>query len=156
MVSLNIEGHRRNNYYLSQLIHEYSPIFIFIQKTWLSHNDANKKLSGDFPNYNFLTTSQDMYINSEDLFLMSGPIWHGTAIGWLKSIDMLTTKLNVVSERFCGVKYCDKSTTVSILLYTVYLPTSGKDDLFLEILSLLEFDIKQNKTEDCTIVIGID
>ena len=121
------------------MVKKYCPLFIFLQETWLSdHESCN--ISNDFQEYCFLTTSSDMFIPVEDLLLKSGPVWHGTAIGWKKSIDKDITKLPIISERFCGVKYVDKSTDISIILYTIYLPTSGQDEEFLEIISSLSFD----------------
>ena len=61
---------------------------------------------------------------------------------------------DVVSERFCGISYLnDKS---NILSYTVYLPTSGLDEEFLEVLSQLCSDINQYKQENSAIIIGAD
>ena len=62
----------------------------------------------------------------------------------------------VISERFCGVKYEDTDSKVNILAYTVYLPTSGQDDEFLEILSILSSDIAQHNTNDSVVIIGTD
>ena len=60
----------------------------------------------------------------------------------------------MISERFCGVKYSDSQTR--ILAYTAYLPTSGKDDEYLEVLSQLSFDLKSNMDENIAILIGLD
>ena len=96
-----------------------------------------------------------MFLPTEDLILQSGPVWHGTALGWKKSAEKFITKFEVVSERFCGVKY-ETNVNNSIIAYTAYLPTSGQDDLFIEVLSLLSFDIIQNNTDNSIIVIGTD
>ena len=97
-----------------------------------------------------------MFVPVEDLVLQGGPVWHGTALGWRKSIDSSVTKLPIVSNRFCGVKFVDKHSKVSILVYTAYLPTSGKDEEFLEVLALLNIDIAQNNTENSAGIIGTD
>ena len=78
-----------------------------------------------------------MFTPVEDLLLQSGPVWHGTALGWRKLIYNDITKLLIISSRFCGVKYVNSITDVSVIAYTFYLPTSGQDDDFLEILALL-------------------
>ena len=88
--------------------------------------------------------------------LEAGPTWHGTAIGWAKDADKHVSKVPVVSERFCGLKYSDKATDTFMLAYSAYLPTSGKDDEFLEVLSLLSFDIQNNFIENCCLLIGLD
>ena len=116
----------------------------------------SKSISKDFVDYDFLTTSSDMFTATEDLLLQSGPVWHGTALGWRKTATKHVTKLPVISDRFCGVKYVDSNLDSSIIAYTAYLPTSGQDDQFLEILSLLKYDIEQNNTENCIVMIGTD
>ena len=95
-----------------------------------------------------------MFTNTEDLLLQPGPVWHGTALGWRKSVTKSIVKLPIVSDRFCGVKYSVLDT--SILAYTLYLPTAGQDEEFLEILSLLKHDITNNNTENCAVIIGTD
>ena len=119
-------------------------------------NHESTILSKDFQDYSFHTTSADMFTATEDLILQSGPIWHGTALGWRKSLDKSMTKIPIISERFCGVKFVDTSTDTSIIAYTAYLPTSGQDEEFMEILSLFSFDIAQNNTENSVIIIGTD
>ena len=153
---MNIEGYKRNRYYLSKLINDYQPIFAFIQEHWLPDFETNVKMSKDFQNYNFLTTSSDSFTVPEDKMLESGPTWHGTALAWLKTVDSCITKIPIISERFCGVRYTDNKTNTNILAYTAYLPTSGKDDEFNEILSQLSCDIRNNLEEKCAILIGLD
>ena len=82
-----------------------------------------------------------MFVPPEDLILESGPVWHGTALGWKKSVDKFITRIPIISNRFCGAKYVDSRSNTSILLYSTYLPTSGKDEEFLETLTLLCVDI---------------
>jgi hypothetical protein len=129
---------------------------MFIQEHWLPHHQASDKFSADFPSYKFLTTSSDMFCPPEDLILQSGPVWHGTALGWSSSIDTFITKIPVVSDRFCGVQYLDIVNNIDILSYCAYLPTSGQDDEFTEILSLLTLDLSSNRCGKSTILIGLD
>ena len=70
------------------------------------------------------------------------------------TIDKYILKVPIISERFCGVSYSDKQS--HILAYTVYLPTSGQDDEFLEIISKLSFDISDNICAKSSILIGLD
>ena len=44
----------------------------------------------------------------------------------------------------------------NILSYTAYLPTSGQNEEFLEVLSQLSFDIRNNADEKSSILIGLD
>ena len=113
-------------------------MFCFIQEHWLPHHEASVRFEKDFKGYKFLSTSADMFTRTEDKMLESGPTWHGTALGWNGNIDNHISKLPVISERFCGVNYSDKQT--NILAYTVYMPTSGQDDEFLDVLAKLSFD----------------
>ena len=131
-------------------------MFIFLQEHWLPHYQACDKLSSDFPSFRFLTTSSDMFSPPEDLALQAGPTWHGTALGWPSSIDTYVSKLPIVSERFCGVQYLDIANNIDILSYCAYLPTSGQDDEFNEVLSLLTLDLLTNRRESSTIIIGLD
>ena len=149
-----MEGFKRNKFYLSQLINEYEPFFIFIQEHWLPHYEAEAKISTNFPQYNFSVTSSDIFTHAEDKMLEGGPTWHGAAVGWRHNFGKHVSKIPIISERFCGVKYTDGHT--NIIAYSAYLPTSGQDEEYLEVLSLLSFDIRNNKTENSCILIGLD
>ena len=139
----NLEGLKRNKFYLSNLVSEYKPLFLFIQEHWLPYHDASYKFDTNFDGYEFLATSSDMFTPVEDRMLESGPIWHGTALGWDTNIDHYVSKIPVISERFCGLTYSNNHT--NIIAYTAYMPTSGQDDEFLEVLSKLSFDIMLQK-----------
>lgn len=80
----------------------------------MPHYEANNKFVNDFKSYNFSTTSSDMFKPAEEQMLDSGPTWHGTAIGWAKNIDKYVSKVPVISERFCGVKYSDTYIYINI------------------------------------------
>ena len=69
------------------------------------------------------------------------PVWHGTAIGWPSSVDRHVSSLTVVNERFCGIQYKDSQHDITILAYSVYLPTAGKDSVFMEVLSALSCEV---------------
>ena len=133
----------------------YQPLFIFIQETWLPSHETHV-ISDDFQDYCFLTTSADMFEHEEDTALKQGPVWHGTALGWKKSIDQNITKLPIICERFCSVKYVTSQSKASVLLYSTYLPTSGQDDDFLETLATLDADINQHKDENTVVILGSD
>ena len=129
MLTYNIEGYKRNKFYLSTLIEQYNPLFLFLQEHWVPYCEIDSKLASDFPNYRFLSTASDMFTPAEELMLTPGTAWQGTTIGWSADIDSFVTKLPVISDRFCGVAYSDKQT--SLLSYTAYLPTSGQDEEFM-------------------------
>ena len=97
-----MEGYKRNKFYLTELM-KNDLLFIFIQEHWLPHFKAAENLSSDFPTFNFLSTSSDMFLPPEDLILQSGATCYGAALGWTSSIDTHVSKLPAVSDRFCGV-----------------------------------------------------
>ena len=134
---------------------QYNPLFIFLQETWLPHHEVSV-ISNDFRAYNFHTTSSDMFEHAEDLILKSGATWHGTAIGWKRTIDDHVTKIPVVSDRFCSVKYVNPSSGESVVLYSTYLPTSGCDDLFLETLDVLNHDVFKNRACSDSVIVAAD
>ena len=68
-------------------------MLIFLQEIWLPDHES-KKISNDFLEYNFLTTSSDMFTPIDDLILQPGPAWHGIALGWKKSLEQFITKLS--------------------------------------------------------------
>ena len=103
-----------------------------------------------------MTTSSDMYTPIEERILDNGPVWHGTAIGWEKSIDSKITQLPILNERFCGFKYTDIQSGFSILAFTAYLPTCGQDDAFLETLSQLSNDISSHRDTKDILIVGLD
>ena len=150
---MNIEGYNRNKYYLSKLLKQ-SFSLIFIQEHWLPEYNACSVISSDFKDYQFLTTSSDSFISPEDVLKISGPTWHGTALGWHSSLQNKISKIPVVSTRFCGVRL--EVNDQSILAYTAYLPTSGKDLEFLEEIDKFIYDIQQNATSSSSIIIGMD
>ena len=140
---------------MSKIITNHSPLFVCLQETWLP-NEESKEISKDFSDYEFLTTSSDMFTDPEDVILQSGPVWHGTAIGWNKSISKYITRLPIISDRFCGVKYKHPSLSAPIITYCAYLPTAGQDDHFAEVLDMLKHDITQNMIENAIVIIGSD
>ena len=62
--------------------------------------------------------------------------------------------ISVISDRFCGILYSDKS--ISLLSYTAYLPTSGRDEEFMEVLAQLSADITQHMQDNIAVIIGAD
>ena len=135
---------------------QYNPIFVFIQEHWLPNHEASNKFKSDFQTHNFLTTSEDMFTHTEDLLLKAGPVWHGTAVGWAVGIEKYVTHLPIVSDRFCGIQYNDAQSDTIVLVYSVYFPTAGKDNDFLEVLSSLNLDIHQHNTNNTVLLIGCD
>ena len=97
-----------------------------------------------------------MFSPEEDRVFSVGPVWHGTALGWKKRISSRVNKIPASNERFCGIKYYDKTSSIKIIAFSVYLPTSGHDEEFLETLSQLDNTLKMNHEKDEIILIGLD
>ena len=154
MLTYNIEGYKRNKFYLTSLIKQFNPLYLFIQEHWLPYSEVDSQLHHDFSDYRFLSTSSDMFTPVEDLMLTPGTAWQGTTIGWLSEIDKYVTKLPIVSERFCGISFSNQDT--HILAYTAYLPTSGNDDFYLEVLDQFYSDILNHIQSNSAILIGTD
>ena len=93
-------------------------------------------------------------MHPEDFLFHRGPIWHGTAIGWNQSLLSDAVKLPLVSPRFSGITVVNKK--MHLIAYSVYLPTMGNDDDFIEVLDTLEEDLVNNMSVESSIVIGLD
>ena len=93
--------HRRNKFHLSYLLSKLRPALFFLQEHWLPQGNASVSMTKDFTNYNFTSTSSDMFLPAEDVVLSSGPTWHGTAIGWDRQIDRFICRIEHINERFC-------------------------------------------------------
>ena len=78
---------------------------MFLQEHWLPNYEAEKRLSGDFKEYLFTTTSSDMFQSAEECMIDTRPTWHGTAFGWFRHIDSKVTRVPKVDERFSGIMW---------------------------------------------------
>ena len=149
-----MEGYRRNRHYLATLIKQIMPKIIFLQEIWLAFHDQSV-LSEDFPEYNFQVSTPDMFDNSEDKIMSPGQVWHGAAIAWHNDLHPLVTPLPTTNVRFAAV-LIGISDQSNILAISLYAPTSGKDDEFLECLGFLEEFISSNFPENGSVIIGTD
>ena len=78
-----------------------------------------------------------MFDNSEDLILNQGQVWHGAAVAWHTDLHYAVTELPATHDRFAAVILNISGSTV-ILAISLYAPTAGKDEDFLECLGYLE------------------
>ena len=104
--------------------------------------------------YSFKISTPDMFTPEEDKIMTPGPVWHGAAIGWHNSIGSYVTPLQSNHERFCGLKL--SSSQATLILISLYAPTHGKDDDFLECIAHLSAFILANISENESILIGAD
>ena len=153
MLSFNLEGYRRNRHYLCDLITEFYPKVLFLQEIWLSYSDS-KILTSDFPSFNFQVSAPDMFTRAEDKIGRHGQIWHGVALGWHDDISSQVTPIESNYERFAAVRITLGSK--NFLTISLYAPTSGKDEQFLECFSYLSEFITKNRRSTDVVVIGTD
>ena len=139
--------------YFSELVAQYSPKVIFMQEIWLSYSES-QILAKDFPMYNFQVSTPDMFTHAEDILGNHGPTWHGVALGWHSDLNSQVTQLDSGFERFAAARLTLSSGT--ILMISLYAPTSGKDDEFLECFSYLSNFINENRVTNEAIIIGTD
>ena len=152
-MSFNIEGYSRNKHYLSQLLTEHDPQLVFLQELWIASCDC-KQLGQDFPNLNFLVSTPDMFLHAEDMLCHQGPVWHGAAIAWNNDIHGKVTALESNYDRYSSIKI--RLGSENLIAISLYAPTSGKDDEFLECLSYLTNFIDSNKSARDYLLIGMD
>ena len=129
--------------YFSELVAQYSPKILFMQEIWLSCSESHI-LTEDFPMYNFQVSTPDMFTHAEDILGYHGPTWHGVALGWHSDLNSQVTQLDSGFERFAAARLGLSSST--LLLISLYAPTSGKDDDFLECFSYLSNFINEINT----------
>ena len=69
-------------------------------------------------------------MNPEDMLSSPDHTWHGSAIAWHHTLDSLIENISTSNERFTGVLL--NFPGLKLLAISVYFPTSGKDDEFLD------------------------
>ena len=78
--------------------------------------------------------------------------WHGAGIAWHHSLNSCMIPVKNVNERFTGVKLQIESEVIFII--SAYLPTSGKDNEFLECIQELSNYVTSNRGTNDIIIIG--
>ena len=152
MITFNIEGFSRNNFYLSELLN-LSPKLLFLQEIWAPYSQEYS-MSKMFPNYNIQISSPDMFTAPEDLLCTADHAWHGSAIMWHSSLDSHVLNLKTTNSRFTSIRLSTQDQ--KFIAVSVYFPTSGKDDEYLECTSDLINFSNDNLREDENILMGID
>ena len=150
-----MEGYKRNRNYLESLLQTYIPSVVFLQEIWLPFHEVNL-LNNNCLSHTFEISTPDMFTPNEDKMLAPGPIWHGAAIGWHDDISSDVTALASNHDRFCAVRISTASASRTVIMISLYAPTSGKDDEFLECIDHLSEFILINLSENENIVIGAD
>ena len=155
MLCFNIEGFQRNRAYLKDLLNSACPKVVFLQEIWLPYHDQCL-LDNFLPDFSFKIATPDMFQHNEEKLMNSGPTWHGAAIGWHQELNHKISFPETNHERFIGIKLKLTSGDCSLLLISLYAPTSGHDDDFLESVALLTEYICEHTAQGNQIVIGTD
>ena len=153
MLQFNVEGVKRNKNYLSTSLHTHQPQVIFLQEIWLHYHEGNI-MKEQFPSYNFLISSPDMFDSNEDKITNARQAWHGVAVGWHDNLHAHVHEVPSHNARFVGIRLSQKYQ--GFFLISLYAPTSGKDDEFLECITDLTEYILRNTTDKDRVIIGAD
>ena len=107
-----------------------------------------------FQDYCVQISTPDQFTPPEDRLSSYDHTWHGAAVMWHESLNSNIVNIKNQPDRFTGIKI--KFEGQSILAISVYLPTSGKDDEFLDCLAELSLFISENNSDAGAILIGTD
>ena len=95
-----------------------------------------------------------MFSNPEDKLGRSDQNWHGCGVAWNRHLASSINCVKTVNERFTGIKV--ELENLTIFAISVYFPTSGKDDEYLDCVSNLSNYIIIYSSEEDVIIIGCD
>ena len=153
LITFNIEGFHRNCFYLTQLLTRHSPKLLFLQEIWVPYS-SEQSLNEIFADYSLQICTPDQFTNPEDRLSNPDHTWHGAAVMWHKSLNSNILCLSNTNDRFTGVKIVMEG--YQVLAISLYLPTSGKDEEFLDCIAELSIFIADNKPDTGTVLIGTD
>ena len=95
-----------------------------------------------------------MFTPPEDILNCAEHVWHGAAIMWHTSLDSEITNLKTKNTRFSSIRITIHE--CQFLAISVYFPTSGKDDEYLECTDELINFVNDVKKENEVTLIGSD
>ena len=124
-----------------------------MQELWLSCHDESR-MCDYIPDYNFQIATPDLFNHPEDKIGQPDHNWHGAGIAWHHSLKSYVVPVNNVNEGFTGIRIKMESKTLFVI--SVYFPTRGKDDQFLECISCLSNFITSNTVAGDVIIVGCD
>ena len=107
-----------------------------------------------FHHFNLQTSSSDMFKPPEDLLCSTDHTWHGAAVMWHVSLDSGISRLKTTNTRFTAIRITIQGK--GFLAISVYFPTAGKDDEYLECCSDLTNFVLSNLKENNVVLIGTD
>ena len=107
-----------------------------------------------FPDYSIQISTPDMFSPSEDLLCSTGTTWHGSAIMWHSSISNNISCIKTNNHRVTAAKARLGDDLFVIL--SVYFPTHGKDDEYLECISEIINLVTECRTDSENLIVGAD
>ena len=131
----------------------FTPKLIFLQEIWVPYSEEHS-INNKFINYSAQISTPDQFTHPEDRLSNPDHTWHGAAILWHDSLNSNVQNISNTHERFSGIHL--KCQGQHILAISLYLPTSGKDEEFLDCLAELSIFIQDNNSDIGTILIGTD
>ena len=126
---------------------------MFLQEIWTPYHQESLVDSKNH-SYSAQISTPDQLVNPEDRLSTQDHTWHGVAVLWHDSLASSVIHVANTNARFTGIKV--KLSEISILAISLYLPTTGKDEEFIECLAELSAYISDNITDTGTILIGTD
>ena len=154
-LSWNIEGLKRNYQSLRFFIENLSPSLIFLSEPMMFQCDV-ASIVKFLPYPHFFLNSEDLY--DESLPLERGKPKGGTMVLWPPSLDPFITVMPTTTSSILLVKVRMPGCVASYH-FCIYFPTAGKDDAFIDVLSMLSSsieDLKEQYLGDCPIFIRGD
>ena len=111
-------------------------------------------MDSKFQDYSIQISTPDQFTPIEDRLGKADHTWHGAAIMWHESLNSEVVNISNSNDRFTGIHLFSRG--LPVLAISLYLPTSGRDDEFLDCLNELSIFIQENSTGEGITLIGTD
>ena len=146
----NIENLKRNHFNLKTLTDRLQPDLMFFSEPNVFSHDLPQLMRLLSPTYAFSLNADDKY--DDELPLIKNNMYGGTMIVWRKEYDAHITIHPVTTSSFLPIIFSPPGAPVSIHI-ALYLPTSGKENEFVEQICLLRLEVEElcDKYPNCLI-----
>ena len=154
-LSWNIEGMKRNLFSLKNIVDKTSPDLVFLSEVQLFTSDKSQCMALFKGEYNSEINSDDKH--DVEISLHNSKAYGGTMVMWKKHLDKFITTIPVSSSSFLPVVLSPPGCLTSVH-FALYLPTSGKEDEFLDQITQLSTVVEDvlEKYKDCVVFIRGD
>ena len=133
-ISWNIEGAKRGSHSLAHFVVIHHPALIFLSEPQMFQCDASSALSPLLPNYSYHLNSEDCFY--PELALEKRQAHGGTLALWHAALDPFITILSTPSPAVLPLLLSVPGLAPTVHI-GIYLPTGGKDELFVIALAAL-------------------